>query len=173
MNTSILFSEEKIQEKIKELAEQINSTYGKSDIVAVGILNGAFVFYTDLIRRLKQNIFCDFCSVSFYGPAIKASSEPKLELDVQTPVKGKQVLLVDCIADQGHSLSFVKSMMERRQAKSVRLVSLIYKKAALQKIQIDFKGFEVSKDVFVVGYGLDYNQKGRNLKHISQLNDLN
>lgn len=172
MNTSILFSEEQIQQKVHELARQINQTYGKSDILAIGILKGAFVFYTDLLKLLEQNIACDFCSVSFYGAGRKAFSEAILSLDVKTSVKGKKVLLIDCIADYGHSISFIKKHLEQRKPHSIKTAVLITKPASLRNTQIDFRGFEVEQDVFVIGYGIDYNNKGRSLKHFAQLNDL-
>ena len=173
MNTSILFSEEQIQKKVQELAQQINQTYGKSKVLAVGILKGAFIFYTDLLKYLEQDISCDFCSVSFYGPSKKASSEAILSLDIKTPIKGKKILLIDCIADYGHSIQFITKHLEQREPHSIKTVVLITKPAALKNSKIDFKGFEVEQDVFVIGYGIDYNNQGRNLKHFAQLNDLN
>ena len=173
MNTSILFSEKQIQKKINEMAGQINSTYGNSKILAVGILKGAFRFYTELLKQLEQEISCDFCSVSFYGPSKKASSEATLSLDIKSSVKGKNILLIDCIADYGHSLGFIKNHLERREPQSIKTAVLLVKPAALQNSSIDFKGFEVEQDAFVIGYGIDYNNEGRNLNHFAQLNDVN
>lgn len=173
MNTSLLFSEEQIQKKVREMAQEINEHYGSSKITAIGILKGAFVFYTELLRHLEQEIHCDFCSVSFYGPALRASSEASLTLDIKLPIKGKKVLLIDCIADWGHSLDFMKQHLEKRNPESIKTAVLITKPAALKKTQIDFKGFEISQDLFVIGYGIDYNNKGRNLKHFAAVNDLN
>ena len=173
MNTSILFSEKQIQEKINELAQQINKAYGQSEILAIGILKGAFIFYTELLKRLEQNIACDFCSVSFYGPSTKASQEATLSLDIKSSVQGKKILLIDCIADYGHSIDFVRKHLERRKPHSVKTVVLIVKPAAAKNSQIDFKGFEVEQDTFVVGYGIDYNDEGRNINYFAQLHDLN
>ncbi len=173
MSSSVLFSEKQIQKKVHELAQQINTAYGNDEILAIGILRGAFIFYTDLLKQLKQEITCDFCSVSFYGSLKKASSTAHLSLDIKSPVKGKKILLIDCIADHGHSLHFIKQHLEQREPHSIKTAVLIVKPAALKKVQIDFKGFEVDQDVFVIGYGLDYSHKGRNLKHLAQLNDFN
>lgn len=173
MNTSVLFSEEQIQKKVGELARQINSAYGESEVLAIGILRGAFVFYTELLKQLEQNISCDFCSVSFYGGGKRASSSATLSMDIKSPVQGKKVLLIDCIADYGHSLNFVRKHLEQRKPQSIKTAVLIVKPAALKNSQIDFKGFEVAQDVFVIGYGIDYNNKGRALKHFAQLNDFN
>lgn len=171
MNNPILFSEKQIQKKVQELAQQINKSYGKSEILAIGILKGAFMFYTELLKLLEQDISCDFCSVSFYGLDKKASSEAFLSLDIKTPLKGKKVLLIDCIADCGHSLAFIKKHLEQREPQSIKTAVLIAKPLASEKVHIDFKGFEVKQDVFVIGYGIDYNNRGRNLKYFSQLKD--
>ena len=173
MNTSLLFSEKQIQKKVQELAQQIKDTYGESEFLAIGILKGAFIFYTDLLKNLEKGVSCDFCSVSFYGHSKKASSEAILSLDVKTPIKGKKILLIDCISDYGHSIDFIKKHLEQRNPHSIKTAVLITKPAALKNIQIDFKGFEVEQDVFVIGYGIDYNNKGRNLKYFAQLNELN
>ena len=173
MNTSILFSEDQIQKKVQELARQIDSTYGKNKILAIGILKGAFVFYTELLKHLKQEITCDFCSISFYGPSKKASSEASLSLDIKSSIKGGKILLIDCISDYGHSLNFIKKHLKQREPHSIKTAVLIVKPAALKNTSIDFKGFEVEQDVFVIGYGIDYNNQGRNLRYFAQLNDLN
>ena len=173
MKTSLLFSEKQIQNKVQELAQKINKTYGKNEILALGILNGAFIFYTDLLKFLEQDIICDFCSISFYKGKKKALTESVLSLDIKTPVKGKQILLIDCVADYGSSISFIKKHLEQRNPHSIKTVALITKPMALKHTKIDFKGFEVEQDVFVIGYGVDYNQEGRNLRYFAQVNDLN
>lgn len=173
MNTSILFSEKQIQQKVQELAQQINQTYGKAELLAIGILKGAFMFYTDLLTHLEQDISCDFCTVSFYGSSTKASSEATVALDVKSSIEGKDILLVDCIADRGRSIEFVKKHLKQRKPASIKTVALITKPYATENSQIDFKGFQVEQDVFVVGYGIDYDDQGRNLNYFAQLNDFN
>ena len=173
MNLEPLFSKEQIQQRVFEIGQEINQTYGSSEIVAIGILKGAFIFYSDLLKHLEQSIICDFCSLSFYGSTKKASSSAILSLDVKTPLKAKQVLLIDCIADYGHSLSFIKNLLEQREPHSIKTACLIVKPYAIQNTQIDFKGFEVGQDNFVVGYGIDYNNQARNLDYLAKLKDLN
>lgn len=173
MNTSVLFTEKQIQTQVKNLAQQINDSYGTSEVLAVGILRGAFVFYADLLKQLKMNLSCDFCSVSFYGAGSKASLEATLDMDIKSSVKGKQILLIDCVADQGHSLNFIKKHLEQRQPQSIKTAVLLVKPVALKNSQIDFKGFEIKQDIFVIGYGIDYNNNGRSLRYFAQLNDFN
>ena len=173
MNTSLLFSEKQIQERLKSLTQQINSFFGQKELVAVGILKGAFVFYAELLKHLKQDIVCDFCCVSFYGAGRKAVLEAQLSLDTQSPVHGKHVLLIDGIADHGHSLRFIKNLLLEKGAACVKTAVLAAKPRALKSGIVDFKAFEVSQESFVIGWGLDYNQKGRSLRELVQLNELN
>ena len=109
----------------------------------------------------------------FYGHSKKASLETTLSLDIKLPIKGKQILLIDCIADYGHSIEFIKNHLEQRKPQSIKTVALIVKPAALKNTTIDFKGFEIKQDIFVLGYSIDYNNKGRNMDYFVQLNDLN
>lgn len=173
MKTVLLFSQKEIDGQVKKLADQINAFFGTGDLLAIGILKGAFVFYTDLLRQLKSNVTCDFCSVSFYGNRLEAESEPSLTLDIQTTVKGKNILLVDCISDHGYSLNFIKRRLEERNPNSIKTVALIVKPLALKNTVIDFKGFQVEQDVFVVGYGIDYKSQGRHLNHFAQVSNIN
>ena len=165
MNSSVLFEEKKIKEKVKQIADEINQTFKEGEeVLAIGILRGAFLFYTDLLRHLKANVICDFCSVSFYGEKMRASQEAILSLDIKQPIKGKKVLLIDCIADFGHSLNFVRKHIEKREPKLIKTAILLTKPAAKKNSQIDFSGFEVSQDDFIIGYGIDYKNEGRTLK---------
>ena len=173
MKTSLLFSEKQIEARIKELADQINRKYGTEEVLAVGILNGAFIFFSDLIKQLKTDTVCDFCAVSFYGGARKSEGEGRLTLDISETVKNRHVLLVDCIADYGYSLSYIQDHIRRRGPKSLTSVVLVSKAAAKKKAVIDFSGFQVDQDVFVVGYGVDYKEEGRDLPYLAQLEDLN
>ena len=173
LKTSILFSEDQIQKKIQEMAQEINQAYGKDKLLAIGILKGAFVFYTELLTHLEQDLTCDFCAVSFYGPATKAASEASLSLDVKSSIEGENILLIDCIADRGRSIDFLKKHLSQRKPASIKTAVLITKPYATKNSQIDFKGFTVDQDVFVVGYGIDYKDQGRNLNYFAQINDFN
>ena len=171
MKLNPLFSAKDIQKQVLEIARQINQAYGTSEIVAIGLLKGAFIFYTDLLKELEQNIICDFCSLSFYGDSKKAQSSAVLSLDIKTSIKKKQVLLIDCIADYGHSLNFIKKILEQREPQSIKTACLITKASALKNTTIDFKGFQVKQEAFIVGYGIDYKNKGRNLNYLAELKE--
>ncbi|MCZ0932867.1 MAG: phosphoribosyltransferase family protein [Oligoflexia bacterium] len=169
MKLSPLFSSEEIQKEVHKIANQINQVYGNSETVAIGILKGAFIFYTDLLKQLEQNITCDFCSLSFYGQSKKAHSSAFLSLDVRTPIKGKQVLLIDCIADYGYSLNFIKKILQQRGPQSLKTACLIAKPQALKNTTIDFRGFQAEQESFIIGYGIDCKNKGRNLNYFAKL----
>jgi len=170
---SLLFSEKHIQEKVKTLADQINTYYGSKNILVIGILKGAFVFYSDLLKYLNSNLICDFISISYYGGSKRASSEATINLDVSQKIKNQNVLLIDCIVDYGHTIEAAKKHIQQRQPESIKTVALITKPAAHTVTTIDFSGFQVEQDVFVIGYGIDYKNYGRHLPYFAQLIELN
>jgi len=165
MNLEPLFSKKEIADKVEEMALEINHFYGSKELIVIGILKGAFVFYADLLKNLKQDIVCDFCSVSFYKGKKKSNNLARLDLDIRTLIKDKDVLLVDCISDTGQSFGFVKKILEQREPRSLKTASLVVKPQALKDTSIDFKGFEVPQGCFVVGYGIDYRNENRQLDH--------
>ena len=169
MNLETLFSKKQIEEQIKTIAQEVNEFYGSKELIAIGILKGAFVFYSDLLKKLNQNIICDFCSVSFYKGHKKASNVAHLNLDIRTSIKDKDVLLVDCISDTGCSFNFMKKILEQRTPRSIKTACLLVKPQALQNTSIDFKGFEIEQDCFVVGYGVDYKDQNRQLDYLAKL----
>ena len=170
MNLEVLFLRRQIQEQVNQIARKINDFYGADkDLVAVGILKGAFIFYSDLLKQLDQNIICDFCSISFYKGRKKASSLANLSLDIRTSIKDKDVLLVDCISDKGCSFNFMRQILEHRNPRSIKTACLVVKPSALKNTQIDFTGFEVDQDCFVVGYGIDYKDQNRQLDYFAKL----
>ena len=173
MKTSLLFSEKQIKAKVMELAKQINLKYGKEEVIAVGILKGCFVFFSDLIKYLTTDTICDFCSVSFYGQSIRAKQTANLSLNISQPIQDRHILLIDCIADHGHSLKYMQDHILRHKPKSLTSVVLISKPAAQKNASIDLCGFQVDQDVFIVGYGIDYKEEGRALPYLAQLEDLN
>ena len=173
MKLSPLFSEKQIQIKVKELAEKINHKYGTEEILAVGILKGAFIFFSDLVKLLTADTICDFCAVSFYGDSLWAGKEARFSLGLSQPVKDQHVLLIDCIADQGHSLKYTRDYILKQKPRSLTSVVLVSKPSARKLVSIDFSGFEVEQDMFLVGYGIDYKDEGRNLPYLAQLEDLN
>ena len=174
MQTSILYSKQEVVKKINQLATKINGQYSEKDtVLVVGILKGAFYFYVHLVRQLKCQVICDFCSISFYGDEIKANQEAYLTLDIMQPIYNRHVLLVDCIADGGDTLTFIQNHIKRRNPKSLKTVVLIEKPKALKHVKIDFYGFQVKQDTFVVGCGIDYKQQGRCLPYLCQVNNIN
>ena len=164
-----LFSAEKIQEKITQIAKEINEKYKDQDVLAIGILTGAFVFYSELLKHLTCNIVCDFCSISFYGQSMRSKEETTLSLDISQPIKGKNILLIDCIADHGHSLKFIQAHVKQRQPQSLYTAVLVSKPASHKVAQIDSVGFTVKQDVFLTGFGIDYKQQGRNLPYLAEI----
>ena len=173
MNTFPVFSKEQIEKKLVEIAQKINEHYGKEEVLAIGILKGAFVFYSDLLKHLTCPVICDFCCVSFYGNSAEAKSEAYLSLDISHTVKDRHVLIVDCIADCGNSLKYVRDHLARRQPKSLASAVLVSKPRASKSLDIEFSGFQVDQEAFIIGYGTDYKEQGRNLDYLAQVEDIN
>lgn len=165
-NIDVYFSAEQIQQRIQKLGEQITRDYLGKDLVVVGVLNGSFMFTADLVRSIKTPIEIDFISVSSYGAGTSSSGQVKLELDLRKSIEGRHVLLIEDIIDTGHTLKFLRPLIEQRGPASLKLASLLFKPARLQhEIQIDYLGFEI-EDKFVIGYGLDFDGKYRELPYI-------
>lgn len=165
-NIDVYFSTEQIQERIHKLGEQITRDYLGKDLVVVGVLNGSFMFTADLVRSIKTPIEIDFISVSSYGAGTSSSGQVKLELDLRKSIEGRHVLLIEDIIDTGHTIKFLRPLIEQRGPASLKLASLLFKPARLQhEIQIDYLGFEI-EDKFVIGYGLDFDGKYRELPYI-------
>lgn len=165
----VLLSREEIQDKVKELAKVITEDYRDKDMVAVCILKGGVFFMTDLLKEINLPLSTDFMVVSSYGDQVVSSGEVKILKDLDRSVAGKDVLIVEDIIDTGITLSHLKTNIERRGANSVKIVTLLNKSERREKpVEIDYCGYEIP-DVFVVGYGLDYNEKYRNLPYIGYL----
>ena len=166
---SILIPEAKIQERIKELAKQIESEYQGKTITFICILRGASVFFCDLVRELDLDVRFEFMSVSSYGGGTVSSGEVKILKDVNHPIVGQNVIIVEDIIDSGCTLSFLKRVLEQRNPASIKVCTILDKPS---RRKVDFKGdyvgFEIP-DEFVVGYGLDYDGQYRNLKDVCVL----
>ena len=162
----ILISEQQIQEQIDHLGKQINADYKNTDeLIVVGVLNGSFVFCADLIRRLKLPVNLQFISVSSYE-GTESSGNLHVHLDLRCDIKGKDVLIVEDIVDTGITLSNLFVHFERMEPKSVRLASFLSKPSRREReVKIDYLGFEI-EDHFVIGYGLDFNNRYRELPHV-------
>lgn len=165
----ILISEEQLRVRTKELGKQITEDYKGESILAVCILKGAVLFMTDLIREIDLDVMIDFMSVSSYGASTKSSGVVRILKDLDTAIEGKNVLIVEDIVDSGLTLKYLKDYLLGRKPKSLKICTLLDKPARrTADVTADYSGFEVG-DQFIVGYGLDYNQKYRNLPYITSL----
>lgn len=166
---SVLFSEEDIDRVCREIGGQLTEEYEGKFPLVVGVLKGAMPFMADLIKRIDTHLEVDFMDVSSYGSGMRSSGEVKIVKDLDTKVEGRDLLIIEDIIDSGLTLSYLVDLFKYRKANSVKIVTLLDKPANRSaKIKADIVGFEVP-DKFVVGYGLDYNQKYRNLPYIGIL----
>ncbi|MFB5284836.1 MULTISPECIES: hypoxanthine phosphoribosyltransferase [Peribacillus] len=165
----VLITEEELQSKIKELAVQLENDYQDKFPLAVGVLKGALPFMSDLLKRMDTHLEMDFMDVSSYGNSTVSSGEVKIVKDLNASVEGRDVLIIEDIIDSGLTLSYLAELFRYRKAKSVRIVTLLDKPTG-RKVDIkpDYAGFIVP-DAFVVGYGLDYAERYRNLPYIGVL----
>jgi hypoxanthine phosphoribosyltransferase len=164
-----LLDEDVIQQKVRELARKISGDYAGHTPLLVGVLKGAWVFMADLVRQISIPITCDFLGVSSYGASTVSSGVVKIVADLKKPVEGKQVLLIEDIVDSGLTLNFLIENMQLRCARSVKVCALLDKPARHRvDVKIDYLGFTVP-DRFLVGYGIDYAERYRNLPYIGYL----
>ena len=165
----VLLSEEEIAAKVQEIGAQISKDYADKNLLLVSVLKGSVVFMADLMRAITVNAAIDFMSVSSYGSGVKTSGEVKIIKDLDRPLEGLDLLLVEDILDSGMALSYLRDMLSKRGPKSIRIATLLDKPARRQAdIQADYVCFDVP-DEFVVGYGLDYAEKYRNLPYVGVL----
>jgi len=165
----VLYSEEEIQRKVKELAEIVSREYEGRNPLVICVLKGAFIFMADLTKNITIQMELDFMAVSSYGKAARSSGEVRIVKDLDQSVEGRDILIVEDIIDSGLTLSYLIDVLERRNALSVRVVALFDKPGRrTSEINADYTGF-VIPDAFVVGYGLDYAEKYRNLPFIGIL----
>lgn len=165
----VLYSEEQIQGKIKELGDQLSKDYEGKNPLVICVLKGAFIFMADLVKQIKVPLELDFMAVSSYGQSTKSSGVVKIIKDLDVPVEGRHILIVEDIIDSGLTLSYLIDVLERRNAKTISVVALFNKPARRTvELEPDYAGY-VLPDEFVVGYGLDYAEKYRNLPFIGIL----
>ena len=166
-----LLTEEKIQNRIKELAEQISLEYKSSVPVFIGVLNGSFLFMSDLIRYLNINCEIDFFKLSSYGDAKISSGNVTLLKELNCEVNDRDIVIVEDIVDTGLSIKYIEELFAEKRPNSMRVVSLLVKPGSLKyDVKIDYIGFKIPNK-FVIGYGLDFAQKYRNLRGIYVLNE--
>jgi hypoxanthine phosphoribosyltransferase len=165
----VLIDEQAIAAKVRELGAAIADDYRGKDLVLVSILKGALPFLADLMRQMPIPLALDFLEVSSYGDATESSGNVRILKDLAKPIEAREVVVVEDILDTGHTLSYVIEHLRSKQPRSVRLCTLLDKPARrIVPIQIDYRGFEIP-DKFVVGYGLDYAERYRNLPFIGVL----
>lgn len=165
----VLFTEEEIVDKCKELGKKITADYDE-EILVVGILKGAVPFMAELIKRIEKPVRMDFMCVSSYEGA-ESTGKVKIIKDVENSVRGKDVLIVEDIIDTGNTLSYLTELFKLRGANSVTICALLTKPERRQKeVAAKYIGYEI-EDYFVVGYGMDYNERFRNLPYIGILSE--
>ena len=165
----ILFTAEDIAAAVKKAAEWLDERYEGTVPLAISVLKGSVIFFCDLVRAMKTPVQMDFMTLSSYGSGSSSSGMPKIVMDLSAPVEGRDVLLVEDIVDSGHTLVKLKELLGGRGAKSFTVVSLLDKPSRREvDVKADYSCFTVGNE-FIVGYGLDYAQRYRNLPYIGVL----
>jgi hypoxanthine phosphoribosyltransferase len=165
----VLFTREQIEERAVEIGRRITRDYAGREIVFVGILRGAFMWLSEIVKSVDLEILIDFLVVSSYGAATKTSGVVRIDKDLSENIEGRHVILVEDIVDTGVTLNYIKEYLRRKGPASVKVCSLLDKPSRReQPVEIDYLGFAVD-DVFIVGYGLDVAQRYRNLPYITSV----
>lgn len=165
-----LISEEEIAQRIEALGKAITNDFEGQDLVVICVLKGAFMFCSDLIKKINLPLKLEFISLSSYGDNTQSSGSVRLEMDITANIEGKNVLIVEDIVDSGLTIKTLMEIMAVRKPTTVKLASLLFKPSKLKhKVNIDYLGFEI-EDKFVIGYGLDYAGRYRELPYIGVLN---
>lgn len=163
----ILYSEEQINERVKELADQINQDYFGKKLLVIGILKGAFMFMSDLCKRLEVNHRVDFMALSSYGDKSVSNGSVGIVMDIRSDINDKNVLIVEDIIDTGYTMDFLLNLLKSRNPTSVEICSFLRKKESLKKdVPIKYLGFDVP-NYWIVGYGLDLAEELRTLPFIA------
>lgn len=161
-----LISEEKIKERVKELAQQIDEDFKGEEVLLIGLLRGSVVFLSDLAREMKTEATMDFMVVSSYGNKMESSRDVKIKKDLEEDVSERNVVIVEDIIDTGNTLKKVQQILQTREPKKVKICTLLDKPDRREvDINVDYVGFQIP-DEFVVGYGIDYAQKHRTLPFV-------
>lgn len=167
----VLFSKAQIAERVREIGAQISADYENKSIVLIGVLKGAAIFLSDLARAIEVNNTFDFVAVSSYGPAKMSSGIVKLIKDIDNPIEGKHVILVEDILDTGLTLNYLRGMMLQHKPASLKIATCLDKPARrLVPMDADYVGFQIPNQ-FVIGYGMDYAEQYRNLEDIRIFSD--
>ncbi len=172
MNISnTLISQEQIETKVAELTKKIEKDYENQEVLIVGVLKGAFVFVSDLVRNINLDLLLDFIAVSSYGMSTESSGVVKINKDIEMDITGKNVIIVEDIIDTGLTLKYIKDYLSGKNAKSVSICTLLDKPSRRKcDVKVDYVGFEI-EDLFIVGYGIDCKEKYRNLPYIAYVQE--
>ncbi|MFL6207432.1 MAG: hypoxanthine phosphoribosyltransferase [Pyrinomonadaceae bacterium] len=170
-NLEPLLTAEQIQTRIGELGAQIALDYAGRNPLLLGVLKGAFIFLSDLMRAIDLKLGVEFMAISSYGESMRSSGEVKIVKDLDVPIEGRDIIVAEDIVDTGLTLSYLMANLRSRGAASVKLVALLNKQERrLRAVEIDYLGFDIP-DAFVVGYGLDFAERYRNLPYIAVIKD--
>jgi len=162
----VLFTEQEISRRTSEIGKQIDRDYDGQSVVLVGVLKGAAIFLADLSRRITIDCTFDFVAVSSYGKGLKTSGAVKMIKDLDQPIEGKNIIIVEDILDTGLTLCFLRNLFGQHKPKTMRIAALLDKPSRrLEKIEADYVGFKIPNH-FVVGYGMDYAERFRNVPDI-------
>ena len=165
----VLFSEEQLRQRVAEIAAEIDRDYAGKEPLLVSVLRGSFVFMADLVRSIHLPCTVDFMAVSSYGSGTSSSGQVKIVKDLSEQIEGRDLIVVEDILDSGNTLSYLLQLLQARKPASVRLCTLLDKPSRRVKpVELHYSGFTIP-DYFVVGYGLDYDEKYRNLPYIGVL----
>lgn len=168
--THILISSDRIQQRVKELAAEIEADYAAGPLYLISVLKGSFIFVADLARAFKKlNVRIEFMGICSYGNEKTSSGQVKVTRDLDVPIEGHHVLIVEDIVDSGLTLSYLKHLLENRKPRSLAVATLLDKpEKRVQPVEVKYTGFQIP-DEFVVGYGLDFAEDYRNLSDIRVL----
>lgn len=165
----ILFSEEQLKARVREIAGQIDRDFAGKEPMLISVLRGSFIFMADLMRSITLPCTVDFMAVSSYGAGTTSSGQVKITKDLSESIEGRDIIVVEDILDSGNTLSYLLKLLQARHPASIRLCTLLDKPSRRTKpVEADYTGFSVD-DLFVVGYGLDFAEKYRNLPYIGIL----
>ena len=165
----VLFSEEELDRRVSEIAAEINRDYAGKEPMLISVLRGSFVFMADLIRKIEVPCTVDFMSVSSYGRGTTSSGQVQITKDLSDDIEGKDIIVVEDILDSGNTLSYLLQLLQARKPASMKLCTLLDKPdRRVKEVHVNYTGFTIP-DEFVVGYGLDYAEKYRNLPYIGIL----
>lgn len=168
----ILISADDIVKKVSEIGKQISNDYNGKEIILISILNGSFMFTSDLAKNIDLDCMIDFMQISTYGNSTSSDGQFKIKKDLSQDICGKHVIVVEDIIDSGNTISKLIEYLHKKNPASLKVATLIDKPARrIVNVEADYAGFKMDEDYFIVGYGLDYAQKYRNLPYIGVLKE--